>query len=453
MKVLLISSSARGHSIADALARSPQKPEIVSICPSTNPGIKKLSIEQHVMDIMDFEGILKIASDTKPDFAIIGPEDPIGGGLADELEKIGIRSIAPKKSLSRIESSKGFTRNLLNKYGIDASPKFKVFGSTEASSLSTFIAQDLGGEFVVKYDALKGGKGVKVSGEHLNSVEEGVAYAKECIEECGSVVVEEKLVGPEFSLISFTSGLQVVDTPAIQDHKRAYEGDTGPNTGGMGTYSDADHSLPFLEASDIARASEINKLVADALMKECPEHPEGYVGFLYGGFILTKTGVKVIEYNCRLGDPEALNIMPLLESDFVSICLSMLDGSLSKDMVKFANKATVCKYITPESYPVSKDQKGERIILPPVPDNVVVFHGDLSEDQEGLLLGGSRTAGVVGLGATIEQAEHLAQAFCEQVTGPVRFRPDIGSDALIQQRVLQAKSIRTEDQHNTATVA
>ncbi|HCI03794.1 TPA: phosphoribosylamine--glycine ligase, partial [Candidatus Peribacteria bacterium] len=171
MKVLLISSSARGHSIADALARSPQKPEIVSICPSTNPGIKKLSIEQHVMDIMDFEGILKIASDTKPDFAIIGPEDPIGGGLADELEKIGIRSIAPKKSLSRIESSKGFTRNLLNKYGIDASPKFKVFGSTEASSLSTFIAQDLGGEFVVKYDALKGGKGVKVSGEHLNSVE------------------------------------------------------------------------------------------------------------------------------------------------------------------------------------------------------------------------------------------------------------------------------------------
>ena len=306
----------------------------------------------------------------------------------------------------------------------------------------------MGGEFVVKYDALKGGKGVKVSGEHLNSVEEGVDYAKECIEECGSVVIEEKLVGPEFSLISFTSGNRVIDTPAIQDHKRAFEGDTGPNTGGMGTYSDADHSLPFLEQSDIDRASEINKLVADALLKECGE---GYVGFLYGGFILTMTGVKVIEYNCRLGDPEALNIMPLLESDFVALCLGMLDGSLTEDMVRFTKKATVCKYITPESYPVSKDQKGELVTFPPVPTEAALYFGDISEDESGALhLGGSRTAGIVGLGATLSEAQQVAQTFCEQVTGPVRFRSDIGSDALIQQRVLQANKIRTENQHNTA---
>jgi len=400
------------------------------------------------MDIMDFEGILKIAKDSKPDFAIIGPEDPIGGGLADELEKIGIKSVAPKKSLARIESSKGFTRDLLRKFNIDANPDFRVFSSTDDSSLSTFIEQDLGGEFVVKYDALKGGKGVKVSGEHLNSVEEGVDYAKECIEECGSVVIEEKLVGPEFSLISFTSGNRVIDTPAIQDHKRAFEGDTGPNTGGMGTYSDADHSLPFLEQSDIDRASEINKLVADALLKECGE---GYVGFLYGGFILTMTGVKVIEYNCRLGDPEALNIMPLLESDFVALCLGMLDGSLTEDMVRFTKKATVCKYITPESYPVSKDQKGELVTFPPVPTEAALYFGDISEDESGALhLGGSRTAGIVGLGATLSEAQQVAQTFCEQVTGPVRFRSDIGSDALIQQRVLQANKIRTENQHNTA---
>jgi len=219
MKILLITSSARGHAIADALSRSTKKPEIISVCASDNPGIKKLAAKQYAGNIMDFDFVTSIAKKSKPDFAIIGPEDPMGAGLTDILEEMGIPTVAPKKKLARIESSKSFTRNLLKKHNIDISPKFRVFTSVEGLNLINFIDQEFKGEFVIKYDALKGGKGVKISGEHLNSIEEGVEYAKNCIKECGQVVIEEKLVGQEFSLMSFASGETTIDMPAVQDHK------------------------------------------------------------------------------------------------------------------------------------------------------------------------------------------------------------------------------------------
>ena len=440
MKVLLITSSARGHAIADALSRSPQHPEITALCTSRNPGIRKLAIEQHVLDIMDFNKVLEIARNSKPDFAFIGPEDPMGAGLTDALEDAGIPTVAPRKSLARIESSKGFTRELLQKYGIDASPKFKVFGSPEVSSMSTFIDHNLKGDFVIKYDALKGGKGVKVSGEHLHSTKEGVAYAKECIEECGKVVIEEKLIGQEFSLLSFVTGTKCIDMPAVQDHKRAYEADTGPNTGGMGTYSDSNHSLPFLTKEDLERASEVNRLTAQALLKECGEP---FVGILYGGFIAVKDGVRLIEYNARFGDPEALNILPLLSSDLIEICQGMLSGELTDSMVTFDHKATVCMYITPQGYPENKDQRGKVVTFPKVPPNARIFYGDLCEEEDGTLkLGGSRTAGFVGIGDTITEAQQVAQKLCEQVKGPVRFRSDIGTPDIVQRRIDMLNELR-----------
>lgn len=449
MKILLITSSARGHAIGEALARSSRKPELINICPNRNPGLRKICAEQHVMSLMDFPPILEIAKRVKPDFAFIGPDDPIGAGLADALLEIGIPSVAPLKSLARLESSKGFTRDLMRKYGIDASPKFKVFSRTDSSvsglleekkSLNNFIAQDLDGNFVVKYDALKGGKGVKVSGEHLQTVDEGVAYAIECLDECGRVVIEEKLIGVEFSLMSFASGAVTVDMPAIQDHKRAFEGDTGPNTGGMGTYTDADHSLPFLDTSDLKRASEINTQIAAAVMQECGSP---YKGILYGGFIATKDGVKVIEYNARFGDPESLNVLPLLETDFVEICRAIIDGTLTQGMVRFAKKATVCKYIVPKSYPDAKNEKGMNVTFPAMTANTRLYFGDITEGDDGKLhLGGSRTAGIVGIGETLAEAEQMAQALCEQVKGPVRFRSDIGTDTLLAKRTDMMEHIR-----------
>jgi phosphoribosylamine--glycine ligase len=446
MKILLISNSARGEAIADALLRSSPKPEVIAISTVRSPGLVSMCKEVHVMDIMKFPPMIELARNVKPDFAFISPDDPIGAGLADEFEKIGIQSVAPKMALAQIEASKGFARKLMEKHGIDASPTFRAFASKSPDAsleeeIRTYIVRDLNSNYVVKYDALKGGKGVKVSGEHLSSIDDGVAYAIECLKECGRVVLEEKLVGIEFSLMSFVSGKTSIDMPAVQDHKRAYEGDTGPNTGGMGTYSDSNHSLPFLTQKDLDDASKINTQVAAALMKECGEP---YKGILYGGFIATKTGVKVIEYNARFGDPEVLNVLPLLESDFVQICLSIIDGTLSKSHVTFARKATVCKYITPKSYPDAKNEKGQIVHVPsPAPAGVKVYYGDVSLDEKSnILLGGSRSIGVVGLGKTLPEAEESAQAFSEKIHGPVRFRKDIGTADVLKQRVDMMKKLR-----------
>jgi len=439
MKILLLSLAARGHAIADALSRSPQNADIISLVPARNAGIASLASEQYIVDLMDFDSVLDIAKKVKPDFAFVAPDDPIGAGIVDALEGIGIQSVAPKKKLAQIESSKGFTRDLLAKYSIDASPAYAYITEKNEQIIRDFMDKQEG-NYVVKYDALKGGKGVKVSGEHLDSIDDGVAYALECIEECGRVVLEEKLIGVEFSLISFVSGTKVVDTPAIQDHKRAFAGDTGPNTGGMGTWSDANHSLPFITPLDLARAKELNRLTATALQTECGEP---FKGILYGGFIITKKGVQLIEYNARFGDPEALNILPLLESDFITICQGILTGDLSEDMVTFSKKATVCKYITPEGYPENKDQRGQVFTLPTPSSNGRIYLGDVSESSDGqLLLGGSRTAGIVGIGDTIAEAEKIAEELCIQVVGPVRFRSDIGTQELIDKRIDLMNKIR-----------
>lgn len=450
MRILLLASTAREHAIAETFARSRHKPDIVALCTSANPGIRSIASRLEVGSLLDFPRMIALAKETKPDFAFIGPDDPIGAGAADALSEIGIPSVAPTKSLARLESSKSFTRELFRTHGIDVSPKFRVYTRTENSigalteekkSLFTFMDRDLGGDFVVKYDALKGGKGVKVSGEHLASVEDGVDYAIECLDECGCVVIEEKLIGVEFSLLSFASGTQVVDMPTVQDHKRAFEGDTGPNTGGMGTYSDANHSLPFLTTQDLAQAKEINRRVAAALLKECGEP---YRGILYGGFIAVKNGIRVIEYNARFGDPEALNILPLLESDFVDICLAIIHGELRENLVRFAKKATVCKYITPRSYPDRKEERGQPITFPsPIPKDVRVYYGDISQSDDGALtLGGSRTAGIVGIGDTLAAAERAAQGVCEQVRGPVRYRRDIGTKKLVEARSSVLRNLR-----------
>lgn len=441
MKILLVTSSARGHAIAEAFSRSSHTPELIALSPSRNPGIRPLASAQYELDIMDFNAVLRIAKEHRPDFAFIGPDDPIGAGLADALEEAGTPTVAPKKSLARIESSKGFTRMLLQKKSIDASPRFLLFTRANRELMNNYIVHELGGNYVVKYDALKGGKGVKLSGEHLQNTKEGIDYAIECIEECGQVVIEEKLTGVEFSLLSFVSGNQVVDMPAVQDHKRAYEGDTGPNTGGMGTISDSTHSLPFLTPQDIAQASEFNRRTAQALLEECGE---AYRGILYGGFIALRGGVRLIEYNARFGDPEALNILPLLDTDFVDICLAMIAGELTQDMVSFAPKATVCKYITPLGYPENKHQRGLPVAFPVMPANAKIYFGDVSEAADGTLhLGGSRTAGIVGIGNTIAEAERIAQSLCEQVEGPVRYRADIGTEHLLQQRINTMKLLRS----------
>ncbi|MBT4737375.1 MAG: phosphoribosylamine--glycine ligase, partial [Candidatus Marinimicrobia bacterium] len=283
-----------------------------------------------------------------------------------------------------------------------------------------------------------GGKGVKVSGDHLYSHREAIAYCKELVEKGGEFVIEEKFIGEEFSLMSFCDGETLKHMPAVQDHKRAYEGDTGPNTGGMGTYSDINHSLPFLSETDISQAHEINIQTAKAVKDK---FGIGYKGILYGGFMATANGVKLIEYNARFGDPEAMNVLSLLESDFIDICNGIVSGTLGNVGVSFQNKATVCKYAVPEGYPDSP-VFDKPIDVSKVENLDYLFYASVDFKGANLVESGSRTAAVVGIADTISEAEKIAEKEVSSISGPLFHRTDIGTDTVIQKRIDHMNSLR-----------
>ncbi len=437
-KILLVGNGAREHCIADTLKRSPQEIRLGVFASAVNPGIKALADEYFVADgLLDFEALKTFARAFEADFSIVGPDDPIGAGAVDALLELGIKSVAPLKSLARLESSKSFTRDLLEKYKIPGNPRYKVF--TEAQGLIEWM-QELGGEYVVKADGLLGGKGVQVSGEHLKTYEEGIAFAKASIERFGRVVVEEKFIGVEFSLMSFCDGSHVIDMPAVQDHKRAFEGDHGPNTGGMGTYSDADHSLPFLSETDLMEAHAITVAVAEALKKECGAE---FKGIMYGGFMAVKEGVRLIEYNARFGDPEVMNVLSLLKSDFVALCEAIIHGTLDQVSVEFDPQASVVKYVCPEGYP-SAPLKNLKIEIGALEEDVKIYYGSVDARDDGLYLLGSRAVAMVGRGATLAKAETMAEKAVNAVQGPVFHRRDVGTGELIQKRVDMMKELRTK---------
>lgn len=437
-KILLIGNGAREHVIAETLKRSPQGCELYVFASANNPGIKALSNDYRLTkSLNDFDALKKFANEIKPDFAFIGPDGQVVAGAADALLECGIASVGPVKICAQLEGSKAFTRELVTKYKIFGSPEYKVFGDGNEfdsvyilGSISEYIKY-LGkkGGYVVKADGLTGGKGVKVSGEHLENAEEGIQYAMDCLNSDGRVVIEEKFVGVEFSFMSFVDGVHVVDMPAVQDHKRAHEGDTGPNTGGMGTYSDSNHSLPFLRPGDVEAAHEITVKVAEAIYKETGKY---FKGIMYGGFMALRNGVGLIEYNARFGDPEAMNVLPLLKSDFIDVCERIIAGNL--ESVEFENKATVLKYIVPEGYP-ENPRKGDKIEIGAVPDGVKMYFGSVDAREDGIYLSSSRALAFVGIADTIEEAEKLAQSAVDSVKGPVFYRKDIGTKELIQKRI------------------
>ncbi|MBD3328828.1 phosphoribosylamine--glycine ligase [Candidatus Peregrinibacteria bacterium] len=432
-KVLLVGNGAREHVIAETLKRSGAR--IYTFGKARNPGLLGLSEEYETGSLKDFDALRSFTRSVDPDFAVIGPDDPIADGAADMLLEMDIKSVAPLKTVARLESSKSFTRDLLEKHGIKGNPLFKVF--YEEAGMKEFL-NELGDFFVVKADGLMGGKGVKVAGDHLSGHSEAIAYAKECLAAGGRVVIEEKLVGQEFSLMSFCDGKNTIEMPAVQDHKRAYDGDKGPNTGGMGSYSDADHLLPFLNENDIAEASVLTQEVAAALLEETGSM---FKGIMYGGFIATANGIRLIEYNARFGDPEAMNVLPILKTNFVEICEAIINGDLDKLPVEFENRATVCKYIVPEGYP-ENSAAGERIEIGRVPEGVKMYYASVDASDEGIRLSNSRAVAFVGIGETVTEAEKIAASACDSVRGPVFYRKDIGTSDLIDQRIAMMKSIR-----------
>jgi phosphoribosylamine--glycine ligase len=434
--ILILGSGAREHAIATALTRSSQKPTLLCFGSTRNPGIKKLCRAYQAGKITDTAAIVDFGKRQGTTLAIIGPEAPLEAGVADALWDAGIPTVGPKKTLARVESSKAFTRDLLAKYNIPGNPFFRRFVSLAGVEdvLSRYPDRH-----VIKDDGLAGGKGVKVFGDHLSSLADSLAFCRELTDRKHPFVIEEKLEGEEFSLLSFCDGKTLRHMPAVQDHKRAYEGDTGPNTGGMGTYTDADHKLPFLTDADIEAARAINEKVALALAAECGQP---YQGILYGGFMATADGVRLIEYNARFGDPEALNLLTLLESDFVAICRAIADQTLETVPVSFARRASVCKYIVPEGYP-DNPRAGDQIKLPVnVPPNVSLYLAAVDGTEENLIATGSRTLGILALGDTVEAAEKLCRTVALQVPGRFFHRADIGTPDLVSRRVAHMNMLR-----------
>jgi phosphoribosylamine--glycine ligase len=380
-----------------------------------------------------FAEVFAAVQANRPDLVVIGPEEPLANGIVDKLEEIGIPCVGPNRALAELEASKAFTRRLLSTHHIPGNPDFEIFSGLSGIREYLRTLRD----FVIKPDGLTGGKGVKVSGDHLESVDHGVNYCKELFDSGQKqIVIEEKLDGEEFSLQSFCDGFNVVHTVPVQDHKRALEGDKGPNTGGMGSYSDANHLLPFLDRSALEEAKEINERVARVMH---------YRGILFGGFMLTRNGVRLLEYNARFGDPEALNVLSVLESDFADVCLAIINGTLDKLTPTFQRRATVCKYVVPERYP-SDPVKGEIIDLSAVPSespNLKIFKAAVDEKADGkLVMSGSRAVAFVGIGEDLDEAYRHAESAAASVKGRVYYRKDIGSARLINQRIQHMDAVR-----------
>jgi phosphoribosylamine--glycine ligase len=435
-RILIVGSGAREHAIAAAFARSPQKPVLLCFSGARNPGIEALCETYETGSITDAQRVVDFALACHATLAILGPEAPLAAGVADALWAAKVPVVGPTQSLARVESSKAFTRELLHKHEIRGNPFFQRFESLERLD---DVLKQLPMRHVIKDDGLAGGKGVKVCGDHLLSHEDSLAFCSELVAQHHPFVIEEKLEGEEFSLMSFCDGETLRHMPAVQDHKRAYDGDKGPNTGGMGTYSDADHKLPFLTAADITEAQRINEQVAQALAQEC-DAP--YQGILYGGFMATRDGVKLIEYNARFGDPESLNLLTLLRSDFVSVCRAIVDRKLQDVTVDFEEKASVCRYLVPDGYP-DQPRKGDAVLLPQhIPAGVSTYLSAVDTVNGELVATGSRTIAFVGIGDTLAQAEASCAEAAKQVPGPFFYRQDIGTAASISRRVEHMQELR-----------
>lgn len=437
MNILIIGSGAREHAIASALHRSPQRVQIFCCGAAINPGIYQMATNYWIGDITDVKSIVAVAKEWQIGIAIIGPEAPLEKGLADALWDVSIPTIGPKKQLAQIESSKTFARNLMLKHHITGLPRFRTFESV--AGVSDYIKELGENNYVVKANGLMGGKGVKVGGEHLLSVADAIAFCEKILASGQTFVIEEKLIGQEFSLMCFCDGIHVVPMPVVQDHKRAFIGDKGPNTGGMGSYSDVNHSLPFLKQEEVDRALEINQAVISALTEEVGDK---YIGIFYGGFIATRKGVYVIEFNARFGDPEALNVLTILKSDFVTVCQSLITSNLSPDQVQFADQATVCKYAVPQGYP-DEPLTNVAIDISAVKNKSQLYLSAVNAIGGTIYALGSRTAAYVGVADSISAAEEIAEKEVCGIDGPLYHREDIGTEKLIQQRIDAMQRLRT----------
>jgi len=431
-RILLVGGGGREHAVARAVAGSDGS--LYAAASNRNPGIARLATDTTALDETDPEAVVGYAEEVGADVAVVGPEAPLGAGVADALDGAGVYTFGPHAEQARIETDKAFQRRFMAEHDIPGCPEFETFETADAAA--EYVA-DIDHDVAVKPRGLTGGKGVRVTGDQLSRPE-----AAEYVRESGydEWVIEERLVGEEFTVQALVANGDVRVTPAVQDHKRAYEGDEGPNTGGMGSYSDAGLALPFMTETDYWAAVEIIEATVEAL--------DGYKGVLYGQFMLTAEGPKVVEFNARFGDPEAMNVLPVLETSFVDVLTAARDGDPLPEL-EFASRATVCKYAVPAGYPTDPEA-GAQVT---VDDEVIaaasteggealLYYASVDERADGIYTTTSRSFAVVGVADSITEAEAIAEDALSAAGEGLRVRHDIGTEALVARRVEHMAALR-----------
>jgi phosphoribosylamine---glycine ligase len=422
MRVLVVGSGGREHALCWAIAGSPLCDALY--CAPGNPGIAQ-EATCVPLAATDLDAILAFAKAERIDFVVVGPEAPLVAGLVDKLEAAGIAAFGPSAAAAALEGSKGFTKDLCADYDIPTA-RYRRF--TDADAAKKYASSE-GAPIVVKADGLAAGKGVTVA--------MSLAEAEAAIDDAlvanrfgaagAEVVIEEFLEGEEASFFVLSDGEHALPLASAQDHKRVGDGDTGPNTGGMGAYSPAPCVTPEIEAQVMAR---IIRPTLDGMAQE--GHP--YKGVLYAGLMLTAQGPQLIEYNVRFGDPECQVLLPRLKSDLLPALLASRDGVLNDFDLRWRDEAALCVVLAAEGYP-DDPQRGSEIsgleAAAASNPSVHIFHAGTKRVGEKLIADGGRVLNVVALGATLAEARDRAYAVVDRIDWPEGFcRRDIGWRAL-----------------------
>ena len=417
MNILVIGSGGREHALYWKLSESPQTEQIYAI--PGNPGMGA----SVAIALDDHAAILRFVKEHEIGLVVVGPEVPLMNGLVDELEAAGIRAFGPRANAAEIEGSKSFAKDLMKKYGIPTA-RYEVF--TAAEPARAYIRQE-GAPIVVKADGLAAGKGVIVAMTEQEALDAVDAIMEDhSFGDAGArVVIEEFMEGEEASLLAFTDGTTIRPMISAQDHKRAYDGDRGPNTGGMGTYAPAPVMTPEMTERAV---EEILKPTIAAMAKE----GRIYRGCLYLGLMVTTDGPKVVEFNARFGDPETQVVLPLLDSDLVAIMCACADGTLVDVPIRWKDGAAVCVVLASGGYP-GHYEKGQEIhgLADAEAMGALVFHAGTAMKDGKLVTNGGRVLGVVGRGADISSAVDAAYAAATKISfKDAYYRKDIAHRAL-----------------------
>lgn len=417
MKILVVGGGGREHTIVWKISQSPKVEKIY--CAPGNGGIAALA-ECVDISATDIDGIVKFAKEKEIDLAVVAPDDPLVLGMVDALEKEGIRAFGPRKNAAIIEGSKVFSKELMKKYGIPTAG-YEVF--TDSKSAIEYVKK---GTFptVIKAEGLALGKGVIIAQNEQEAVDgiREIMDDKKFGESGNRVVIEEFLTGPEVSVLAFTDGKTVKPMVSAQDHKRAYDHDKGPNTGGMGTFSPS-------RLYDEAKAEECMKNIFLPTIKAMSAEGRPFKGVLYFGLMMTEKGVKVIEYNCRFGDPETQVVLPRLKTDLADIMEAVIDEKLDSINIEWEDNAAVCVVMASGGYPVSykKGYEISGIAAAEAVDGITVFHAGTKLDGEKVLTNGGRVLGVTATAKTLDDAIAKAYNGVEKISFTDEFhRTDIG---------------------------